>query len=107
MPSAAEPNYTRSLVRAEPAPGVGPARLSRPPRDPQVPRLLRERRADARRRRHQPGGDPEDPKTDGELKRVVPLIRDRVKVEPERLADEDIDLRRLVGRRSLMPDVEG
>lgn len=42
------------------------------------------------------GGDPEDPKTDGELKSVVSLIRDRLKVEPERLADEDVDLRRLV-----------
>jgi hypothetical protein len=39
------------------------------------------------------GGDPEDPKTDGELKSVVSLIRDRLKVEPARLADEDVDLR--------------
>jgi len=42
------------------------------------------------------GGDPEDPKTDGELKSVVSLIRDRLKVQPARLADEDVDLRRLV-----------
>ena len=42
------------------------------------------------------GGDPEDPKADGELKSVVSLIRDRLKVQPERLADEDVDLRRLV-----------
>jgi len=42
------------------------------------------------------GGDPEDPKTDGELKSAVSLIRDRLKVQPERLADEDVDLRRLV-----------
>jgi hypothetical protein len=41
------------------------------------------------------GGDPEDPKTDGELKSVVSLIRNRLKVEPEQLADEDVDLRRL------------
>ena len=42
------------------------------------------------------GGDPEDPKADGELKSAVSLIRDRLKVQPERLADEDVDLRRLV-----------
>src|SRR5499427_2208986 len=42
------------------------------------------------------GGDPEDPKTDGELKSVVSLIRNRLEVEPEQLADEDVDLRRLV-----------
>jgi hypothetical protein len=42
------------------------------------------------------GGDPEDPRTDGELKSVVPLIRDRLKVEPARLADEDVDLGGLV-----------
>jgi len=42
------------------------------------------------------GGDPEDPRTDGELKSVVSLIRDRLKVQPARLADEDVDLRRLV-----------
>ena len=38
------------------------------------------------------GGDPEDPKSDGELKAVVGLIRDRVPVDPARLADEGIDL---------------
>jgi 3-phenylpropionate/trans-cinnamate dioxygenase ferredoxin reductase subunit len=42
------------------------------------------------------GGDPEDPRTDGELKSVVSLIRDRLKVQPAWLADEDVDLRRLV-----------
>lgn len=38
------------------------------------------------------GGDPEDPKSDGELKAVVGLIRDRVPVDPARLADDGIDL---------------
>jgi hypothetical protein len=42
------------------------------------------------------GGDPEDPRTDGELKSVVSLIRERLKVEPARLADEEVDLRGLV-----------
>jgi 3-phenylpropionate/trans-cinnamate dioxygenase ferredoxin reductase subunit len=42
------------------------------------------------------GGDPEDPKTDGELKLVANLIRNRVPVDPARLADEDVDLHRLV-----------
>ncbi len=41
------------------------------------------------------GGDPEDPKADGELKSVVPLIRDRLTVDPGQLADEAVDLRRL------------
>ena len=41
------------------------------------------------------GGDPEDSKTESELGSVARLIRDRVKVEPERLADEAVDLRRL------------
>jgi 3-phenylpropionate/trans-cinnamate dioxygenase ferredoxin reductase subunit len=44
------------------------------------------------------GGDPEDPKTESELGHVARLIRTRVKVEPERLADEDVDLRRLIDR---------
>jgi 3-phenylpropionate/trans-cinnamate dioxygenase ferredoxin reductase subunit len=42
------------------------------------------------------GGDPEDPKVDGELKVVADLIRTRVPVDPGRLADEDVDLHRLV-----------
>jgi len=42
------------------------------------------------------GGDPEDPRTDGELKSVVSLIRNCLKVQPAWLADEDVDLRRLV-----------
>jgi len=41
------------------------------------------------------GGDPEDPKVDGELKVVPNLIRNRVPVDPGRLADEDVDLHRL------------
>ena len=41
------------------------------------------------------GGDPEDPKADGELKIVAGLIRQRVPVEAAKLADEDVDLRRL------------
>src|SRR5882724_3775527 len=42
------------------------------------------------------GGDPEDPKGDGELKVAVSLIRNRVRVDPAKLIDEDVDLRRLV-----------
>lgn len=41
------------------------------------------------------GGDPEDPKTEGELKSVVSLIRNRLKIRPAELADEDVDLRRV------------
>jgi hypothetical protein len=41
------------------------------------------------------GGDPEDPETDGEPKAVAGLIRDRVVVDPARLANEDVDLRGL------------
>ena len=41
------------------------------------------------------GGDPEDPKGDSELKAVASLIRNRVPVDPARLANEDVDLRRL------------
>jgi 3-phenylpropionate/trans-cinnamate dioxygenase ferredoxin reductase subunit len=42
------------------------------------------------------GGDPEDPGSEGELKTAVHLIRDRVAVDPARLSDEGVDLRRLV-----------
>jgi len=38
------------------------------------------------------GGDPEDPKADGELKAAVNLVRQRA----AKLADEDVDLHRLV-----------
>lgn len=41
------------------------------------------------------GGDPEDPKVDGELKAVANLIRHRVPIDPGRLADEDVNLGRL------------
>jgi 3-phenylpropionate/trans-cinnamate dioxygenase ferredoxin reductase subunit len=46
------------------------------------------------------GGDPEDPKTDGELKIVAGLIRHRVPVDPAKLADEDADLRRVAAPAS-------
>jgi 3-phenylpropionate/trans-cinnamate dioxygenase ferredoxin reductase subunit len=42
------------------------------------------------------GGDPEDPKADGELKAAVTLVRNRVAVDPARLVDEDVDLRHLM-----------
>ena len=38
------------------------------------------------------GGDPEDPKGDGELKSVVEIIRHRVQVGSEQLADEGVSL---------------
>jgi 3-phenylpropionate/trans-cinnamate dioxygenase ferredoxin reductase component len=41
------------------------------------------------------GGDPDDPKTDGELKLVGKLIRARVPVDPRRLADEGLELPRV------------
>jgi len=46
------------------------------------------------------GGDPEDPKADSELKVVADLIRRRVPVEDAKLADEDIDLRRVAAAGS-------
>jgi 3-phenylpropionate/trans-cinnamate dioxygenase ferredoxin reductase subunit len=42
------------------------------------------------------GGDPEDPRGTGELAVAVSLIRHRVPLDPARLADEQVDLRRLV-----------
>jgi 3-phenylpropionate/trans-cinnamate dioxygenase ferredoxin reductase subunit len=42
------------------------------------------------------GGDPEDPKADGELKAAVTLVRNRVAVDPARLVDEDVNLRHLM-----------
>src|SRR5437899_2763104 len=42
------------------------------------------------------GGDPEDPKADGELKAAVGLIRHRARVDATKLVDEDADLRTLV-----------
>jgi 3-phenylpropionate/trans-cinnamate dioxygenase ferredoxin reductase component len=41
------------------------------------------------------GGDPEDQNADAELTAAAKLIRDRIVVDPARLADEDLDLRRL------------
>jgi 3-phenylpropionate/trans-cinnamate dioxygenase ferredoxin reductase subunit len=38
------------------------------------------------------GGDPEDPEQDGELKACLPLIRDRIRLDPSLLADEGHDL---------------
>jgi hypothetical protein len=38
------------------------------------------------------GGDPEDPKGESELKQVAGLIRDRVLVDPAKLADDNVDL---------------
>ncbi|MFB3816248.1 MAG: NAD(P)/FAD-dependent oxidoreductase [Candidatus Methylomirabilales bacterium] len=44
------------------------------------------------------GGDPEDPKGDGELKHAATLVRDRATVDPGRLVDESIDLREVASR---------
>lgn len=44
------------------------------------------------------GGDPEDPKSEGELKVVAGLIRDRTRVDPAALADEGTDLARAIAR---------
>ncbi len=41
------------------------------------------------------GGDPEDPKGGSELGAVARVIRDRVPVDPARLADEGVDLERI------------
>jgi len=41
------------------------------------------------------GGDPEDAKGESELKLVARLIRDRVPVDPAKLADDDVDLHRV------------
>lgn len=46
------------------------------------------------------GGDPEDPKADGELKVVADLIRRRAPVDAAKLADEDVDLRRVAAAGS-------
>ena len=42
------------------------------------------------------GGDPDDPKADGELKAAASLIRNRVSVDPAKLGDEAVELRSLV-----------
>src|SRR5260370_696684 len=41
------------------------------------------------------GGDPEDPKSESELKTVAGLIRSRARVDPARLVDETVELSRL------------
>jgi 3-phenylpropionate/trans-cinnamate dioxygenase ferredoxin reductase component len=46
------------------------------------------------------GGDPEDPKSDSELKIVADLIRRRVVVDPTRLADESVDLHHVTAASS-------
>jgi len=46
------------------------------------------------------GGDPEDPKSDSELKLVADLIRRRVVVDPMRLADENVDLHHVTSASS-------
>ena len=46
------------------------------------------------------GGDPEDPKADSELKVVADLIRRRAPVDAAKLADEDVDLRRVAAAGS-------
>ncbi len=46
------------------------------------------------------GGDPEDPKADGELKVVADLIRRRAPVDAAKLADEDVDLGRVAAAGS-------
>jgi hypothetical protein len=46
------------------------------------------------------GGDPEDPKSDSELKLVADLIRRRVAVDPTRLADENVDLHHVTSASS-------
>jgi 3-phenylpropionate/trans-cinnamate dioxygenase ferredoxin reductase component len=43
------------------------------------------------------GGDPEDPKGDGELKAAADMVRGRGKIDPSKLADESADLRSLAG----------
>src|SRR5213593_762943 len=43
------------------------------------------------------GGDPEDPKGDGELKAAVDMVRRRAAIDPAKLADESTVLRALAG----------
>jgi len=42
------------------------------------------------------GGDPDDPKGDGELKAAASLIRNQVRVDPAKLSDEAVELSSLV-----------
>ena len=41
------------------------------------------------------GGDPEDPQGDSELKAVVDMVRRQASIAPKKLADENVDLRKL------------
>jgi 3-phenylpropionate/trans-cinnamate dioxygenase ferredoxin reductase component len=45
------------------------------------------------------GGDPEDPKGESELKAAVEMVRRRAKIDPAKLADEDVDLRAIAAAR--------
>jgi Cu2+-containing amine oxidase len=41
------------------------------------------------------GGDPEDPQADSELKVAVEMVRRRASIDPKKLADENVELRKL------------
>jgi 3-phenylpropionate/trans-cinnamate dioxygenase ferredoxin reductase component len=41
------------------------------------------------------GGDPEDPQADSELKAAVEMVRRRASINPKKLADENVELRKL------------
>ena len=41
------------------------------------------------------GGDPEDPQGDSELKTAVDMVRRRASIDPKKLADENVELRKL------------
>ena len=41
------------------------------------------------------GGDPEDPKGESELNAAVDMVRHRAKIDPDKLADESVELRAL------------
>jgi 3-phenylpropionate/trans-cinnamate dioxygenase ferredoxin reductase subunit len=41
------------------------------------------------------GGDPEDPQGDSELKAAVDMVRRRASIDPKKLADENVELRKL------------
>jgi 3-phenylpropionate/trans-cinnamate dioxygenase ferredoxin reductase component len=41
------------------------------------------------------GGDPEDPQGDSELKAAVEMVRRRASIDPKKLADENVELRKL------------
>jgi 3-phenylpropionate/trans-cinnamate dioxygenase ferredoxin reductase component len=41
------------------------------------------------------GGDPEDPQADSELKAAVDMVRRRASIDPKKLADENVEVRKL------------